>query len=43
MLSVYPGGINWLLGDGSVRNITTDINLTIFMDLSTIAGRGSYS
>ena len=28
--SLHPGGINWLFGDGSVRNITTDINLTIF-------------
>ncbi len=36
--SVHPGGINWLFGDGSVRNITTNINLMIFMDLSTIAG-----
>jgi prepilin-type processing-associated H-X9-DG protein len=36
--SLHTGGINWLFGDGSVRNITTDINLTVFMDLSTIAG-----
>ncbi len=36
--SLHAGGINWLFGDGSVRNITTDINLTVFMDLSTIAG-----
>ncbi len=36
--SLHAGGINWLFGDGSVRNITADINLIVFMDLSTIAG-----
>jgi prepilin-type N-terminal cleavage/methylation domain-containing protein/prepilin-type processing-associated H-X9-DG protein len=36
--SLHPGGINWLFGDGSVHNISTDINLTVFMELSTIAG-----
>ena len=36
--SLHPGGINWLFGDGSVRNITANINLTVFMELSTIAG-----
>jgi prepilin-type N-terminal cleavage/methylation domain-containing protein/prepilin-type processing-associated H-X9-DG protein len=36
--SLHAGGINWLFGDGSVRNITTDINLPVFMDLSTVAG-----
>src|SRR5207237_943724 len=36
--SLHAGGINWLFGDGSVRNITTDINLQVFMALSTLAG-----
>jgi prepilin-type N-terminal cleavage/methylation domain-containing protein/prepilin-type processing-associated H-X9-DG protein len=36
--SFHPGGINWLFGDGSVRNLTTDIDMTIFVALSTIAG-----
>jgi len=36
--SLHAGGINWLFGDGSVRNLTTDINMIVFMDLSTIAG-----
>jgi len=30
--------MNWLLGDGSVRNLTTTIDLNILGALSTIAG-----
>ncbi len=36
--SLHPGTINWLFGDGSVRNISTNIDLNIFAALSTIAG-----
>jgi prepilin-type N-terminal cleavage/methylation domain-containing protein/prepilin-type processing-associated H-X9-DG protein len=36
--SLHPGGLNWLFGDGSVRNLTIDIDMTIFVALSTIAG-----
>ena len=28
--SVHPGGMNWLFGDGSVRNITINIDMVIF-------------
>jgi prepilin-type N-terminal cleavage/methylation domain-containing protein len=36
--SLHLGGINWLFGDGSVHNLTTNIDLKIFQELSTIAG-----
>ncbi len=37
--SLHGGGtINFLFGDGSVHGITTNINMTIFSGLSTIAG-----
>jgi prepilin-type N-terminal cleavage/methylation domain-containing protein/prepilin-type processing-associated H-X9-DG protein len=36
--SLHAGGINWLFGDGSVRNLTATIDLTVFQELSTIAG-----
>src|SRR5262249_43302106 len=36
--SFHAGGISFLFGDGSVRLIKTDIDMTLFMALSTIAG-----
>jgi prepilin-type N-terminal cleavage/methylation domain-containing protein/prepilin-type processing-associated H-X9-DG protein len=36
--SLHPGGINWLFGDGSVRNLTINIDMNLFVALSTIAG-----
>jgi prepilin-type processing-associated H-X9-DG protein len=36
--SLHTGGMNWLFGDGSVRNLTTNIDVRIFEALSTIAG-----
>jgi prepilin-type processing-associated H-X9-DG protein len=36
--SWHSGGINWLFGDGSVRTLTTNIDMRIFEALSTIAG-----
>jgi prepilin-type N-terminal cleavage/methylation domain-containing protein/prepilin-type processing-associated H-X9-DG protein len=37
--SLHPGNfINFLMGDGSVRAITPDINIIIFAAISTIAG-----
>jgi prepilin-type N-terminal cleavage/methylation domain-containing protein len=36
--SLHLGGMNWLLGDGSVRNMSINIDMIVFMALSTIAG-----
>jgi prepilin-type processing-associated H-X9-DG protein len=36
--SFHSGGINFLMCDGSVRGVSTSINLTAFYGLSTIAG-----
>jgi prepilin-type N-terminal cleavage/methylation domain-containing protein/prepilin-type processing-associated H-X9-DG protein len=36
--SFHPGTINFLLCDGSVRGISTTINMTVFRSLCTIAG-----
>ena len=36
--SMHPGGISSLFGDGSVRGIRTNIDMNIFMALSTVAG-----
>jgi prepilin-type N-terminal cleavage/methylation domain-containing protein/prepilin-type processing-associated H-X9-DG protein len=36
--SLHTGGINWAMGDGSVRFITITIDMNTFMALSTIAG-----
>jgi prepilin-type N-terminal cleavage/methylation domain-containing protein/prepilin-type processing-associated H-X9-DG protein len=36
--SLHDGGISFLFGDGSVRSITINIDMRIFMALSTIAG-----
>jgi prepilin-type N-terminal cleavage/methylation domain-containing protein/prepilin-type processing-associated H-X9-DG protein len=36
--SMHAGGISFLFGDGSVRLIKTEIDMNIFMALSTIAG-----
>jgi prepilin-type N-terminal cleavage/methylation domain-containing protein len=36
--SFHPGGISFLMGDGSVRTISTGIDMNVFMALSTIAG-----
>jgi prepilin-type N-terminal cleavage/methylation domain-containing protein len=36
--SLHLGGINWLFGDGSVHNLTTNIDMAVFQELSTIAG-----
>jgi prepilin-type N-terminal cleavage/methylation domain-containing protein/prepilin-type processing-associated H-X9-DG protein len=36
--SLHSGGINWLFGDGSVRSISTNIDMLILQNLSTIAG-----
>ena len=36
--SFHPGGINFLLVDGSVRNIPTSVDLNILAAASTIAG-----
>ncbi|HEX5272746.1 MAG TPA: DUF1559 domain-containing protein [Gemmataceae bacterium] len=36
--SLHTGGINFLFGDGHVRNISSGIDMNVFMALSTIAG-----
>lgn len=36
--SRHPGGINFLLGDGSVRSIRRDIDMNLFANLGSIAG-----
>jgi prepilin-type N-terminal cleavage/methylation domain-containing protein/prepilin-type processing-associated H-X9-DG protein len=36
--SFHDGGISFLFGDGSVRSITSNIDTSIFMALSTVAG-----
>jgi prepilin-type processing-associated H-X9-DG protein len=36
--SFHTGGINWVFGDGSVRLLSTNIDMKTFMWLSTIAG-----
>lgn len=36
--SFHPGGIQFVLCDGSVRNVTKTINMTLFVELATIAG-----
>ena len=36
--SFHAGGISFLFGDGSVRLIKTEIDMNLFMALSTIAG-----
>jgi prepilin-type processing-associated H-X9-DG protein len=36
--SFHTGGINFVLGDGHVTNISTSINLTVFQALCTVAG-----
>lgn len=41
--SFHPGGINWLLTDGSVRFISTTVDLnTVMRGLATIAGRETF-
>jgi prepilin-type N-terminal cleavage/methylation domain-containing protein len=36
--SVHAGGINFVLGDGSVRSVSQNIDLNVFGALATIAG-----
>jgi len=36
--SAHLGGLNFLLGDGSVRRVQTSIDMMLFIELSTIAG-----
>jgi len=36
--SLHPGGIMFLFGDGHVRLISTNIDMTTFMALATVAG-----
>jgi len=36
--SYHPGGLNWLMCDGSVHFLDENINMYVFCDLSTIAG-----
>jgi hypothetical protein len=37
--SLHNGGLNFAICDGAVRFIASDIDLTLFGSLSTIAGR----
>jgi prepilin-type N-terminal cleavage/methylation domain-containing protein/prepilin-type processing-associated H-X9-DG protein len=36
--SFHPGGINFVMGDGSIRSIASGINMTVFTSMATIAG-----
>jgi prepilin-type N-terminal cleavage/methylation domain-containing protein/prepilin-type processing-associated H-X9-DG protein len=36
--SVHPGSVNFLMGDGSVRGITANIDANVYQALSTMAG-----
>ena len=36
--SMHPGGVNFVLCDGSVRFISTSVDMNLFTDMSTIAG-----
>ena len=36
--SRHPGGINVLLGDGSVRFVKNSINMPVWLGLNTISG-----
>lgn len=34
----HPGGLNWALGDASVRFISDTVNMELLMDLASVAG-----
>jgi prepilin-type N-terminal cleavage/methylation domain-containing protein/prepilin-type processing-associated H-X9-DG protein len=36
--SMHAGGINWLFGDGSIRSISTGVDMSVLAALATIAG-----